>query len=85
MADALSYGQVKSDRRVQIKMPKMVVDELDKAFPDTDRSKLFTQLALEAIMRKNRFPEPELEELVAEEQHDLDRMWDYLEERDNEL
>jgi len=84
MANALSFTKLKADRRIQIKMPKLVVDELDKEFPNIDRSKLLTQLALEILIRKKRFPEPHLLELANEEQHDLDQMWEYLDKRDHE-
>ena len=85
LAESLSFGPSKADRRIQVKMPSLVVEHLDKAFPNQDRSRVLTQLALEAILRHIRFPEPEIRELVEQEQHDLDRMWEYLEERDNEL
>ena len=84
MAVALEYGSVKADRRLQIKMPGEVVDEIDRLFTKVDRSKLLTQLAITAILQKYRFADrPELGELQAESQTDLDTMWDYLEKRDD--
>lgn len=83
MATALEYGTVKSERRVQIKMPKLVVDELDKEFSDTERSKLLTQAAVSLLLSKKRFSDsPELYDLVTSEQNDLDDLWNYLEERE---
>ena len=82
MANALSFAKLKANRRIQVKMPGLVVDELDKEFPDIDRSTLLTQAALEIIIRKKRNQNPDLEAWVAEEQHDLDRMWEYLDERE---
>ena len=83
MAEALSFTKQKADRRVQLKMPKLVVEQIDKLFPEVDRSTFITQLALEAILRKLRFPEPEIDELVSQEQAGLDRMWEYLQEQEN--
>ncbi|OGV96644.1 hypothetical protein A2W24_01630 [Microgenomates group bacterium RBG_16_45_19] len=84
MLQLLSSGSVKTDRRVQIKMPKLVVEELDRLFPDTDRSRLLTQLALEAILTKLRFTNrPGLGVIASSEQAGLDTLWDYLEEREH--
>ncbi|MBU0576243.1 hypothetical protein KJ707_00010 [Patescibacteria group bacterium] len=82
MATTLQYGELPNDRRVQLKIPAAVVKEIDLAFPNITRSKLFTQLALEALQRKYRYGDPDLSLLAQEEQHDLDQMWHYLEERD---
>lgn len=83
MAIALEYGSLPAEQRVQLKMPKEVVDALDEAYPDVPRSKLITQMALELLQRKYRYnDDPDLELWVDAEQEDLDRMWDYLEERD---
>ena len=82
MATALQYGELPNDRRVQLKIPAAIVKEIDLAFPNISRSKLFTQLALEALQQKYRYSHPELELLAQEEQADLDQMWSYLEERD---
>lgn len=82
MSTALSYGTLPNDRRVQLKIPASIVKEIDIAFPNISRSKLFAQLALEALKRKYRYANPDLELLAQEEQADLDDMWNYLEERD---
>ncbi|GEM_PF-898532 len=80
---AYAYGDIKSDKRLQVVMPKVVVEELDKEFPNIDRSKLLTQLVLEALLVKKRYAfDPDMEELALEEQYDLDRMLDYLEEEE---
>lgn len=81
MGTALQYGDLPNDRRVQLKLPEAIVEEIDVAFPNISRSKLFTQLALEALKNKYRYQHPDLELLNQAEQHDLDKMWDYLEER----
>jgi hypothetical protein len=82
-AVALEYGQLPADRRVQIKMPAAIVDELDRVFAHVDRSKLLTQLAVEALLYHARFLDrPDLGDLARSEQEDLDQMWNYLEERD---
>ena len=66
-------------------MPAMVIEELDKEFTNIDRSKLLTQIAIEALLLKKRYKNnPDLAELANEEQYDLDRMLEYLEERENE-
>ncbi|HEX7018009.1 MAG TPA: hypothetical protein VF209_03840 [Patescibacteria group bacterium] len=83
MAIALEYGSVPADKRIQVKMPSIVVEELDRLFPTIDRSKLLTQLALEAILHTYRFVDrPDLGDLAASEQAAMDEMWNYLEERD---
>lgn len=83
MAVALEYGQLDNNRRVQLKMPAAVVREIDKVFPDIDRSKLFTQLALQALYNKYLYQDrPDFETLAQQEQAELNQMWDYLEERD---
>ena len=84
MASALEYGSLTSDRRIQVKMPSAIVDELDREFPNIDRSKLLTQAALDLLMRKKRLENPQLEHWQQEEQYDLDRMWNYLDQRENE-
>lgn len=83
MAIALEYGSVPADRRIQVKMPSAVVDALDQLFPDVDRSKLLTQLALEAILHSARFADrPDLGEIAASEQSRMNTMLEYLEERE---
>jgi len=74
---------VKADRRVQLKMPSVVVKMLDEEFPGVNRSDLLTQMAVEILIRKKRIGDPTLEGWVNEEQYDLDRMWSYLSEREN--
>mgnify|MGYP005838128259 CR=1 FL=1 len=49
MGTALQYGDLPNDRRVQLKLPEAIVEDLEM--------------------------------LNQAEQHDLDKMWDYLEER----
>ena len=71
------------DQRLQVKMPSVLTQELDRLFPNLDRSEILTQLALQAVVQKLRFADrPELGELVAEEQSAADEMWNYLEKRD---
>lgn len=82
IAIALDYGSVAADKRVQIKMPSEIVKQLDTAFPNTDRSKVITQLVVEALIRHFSFSDPNLRINIQEEQHDLDTMWNYLEKRD---
>jgi hypothetical protein len=83
ISTALEYGSVKADKRVQITMPKIVVDELDRLFPKMERSKILTQAAVELLLRRLRFKDnQELESLVKAEQIDLDETWNYLEQRD---
>lgn len=82
LAEALSFADVKADRRVQVKMPSMLVELLDQEFPDQDRSKIITQAALELLIRIKSLNNPKLEGWTNEEQRDLDRMWTYLEERE---
>lgn len=81
-AAAIDVNLVKASQRVQLKMPKDVVNMLDREFPNVSRSKLLTQAALEILMRKMRTDNPELEQWVSQEQYDLDRMWTYLNQRD---
>lgn len=84
MASAYSYGQVKSDKRIQVKIPNIVLKEIENTWPNENRSKIITQSVIEMILRKNRIGNGRLESWQNEEQYDLDRMWDYLEERENE-
>jgi hypothetical protein len=80
---SLQFGAVKADRRVQVKMPDIVVQELDRLFPDTDRSLLLTKLAVEAILHHLRFSDrPDLGDLTHADQAGLDTMYGYLETRD---
>lgn len=83
MADSLSFTNIKADRRVQVKMPSFVVDLLDQEFPQQDRSQVITQAALDLLLRIKRLKNPKLEDWVREEQHSIDRMWTYLDERDH--
>lgn len=83
MAEAAEYGSLPADARVQVKMPSEVVKVIDVLFPDTDRSAFLTKLALDAIVQKLRFwDRPDVGDLVASEQSDLDDLWNYLEERE---
>lgn len=69
-------------RRVQLKMPTVIVEMLDKKFPKINRSRLLTQAAVELLIRKTRINRPDLEQWLAAEQDDLDEMWSYLGSRD---
>lgn len=83
MQTALQYGSVRADRRIQVVMPSEVVSALDDLYPDTDRSKLLTQLAIDFILQKQHFVDrPELANLVSSEQSGLDSMLQYLEARE---
>ena len=82
LKDLASASHIRADRRVQLVMPKLVVDLLAREFPKSTRSKIITDAALELLIRKFRIDHPELEHWAAEEQYDLDRMWAYLSERD---
>ena len=85
LASSLRLGSVKADRRVQLKMPKIVVEELDRQFPDVDRSHLITQLAVDLIAQKMKFKDrPVLKQMVASEDQSLSDMLHYLEEREKE-
>jgi len=85
LATALEYGKVKSDKRIQVVMPSFVVKTLDKEFPNVDRSSLLTRLAVEALLAKIEYEDSmELSNWRMAEQEDLDTMWNYLEERENE-
>jgi len=83
LAASLQFGNGKANRRVQLKMPAEVVEQLDELFPGIDRSRLLTQLAVEAINQQLRFADRAvLRDLIADEQSSLDEMLQYLEERD---
>jgi hypothetical protein len=83
LATSLRQGIVKTDRRVQVKMPSKVVEELDRQFPNADRSQIITQLAVDVIYQRLRFADrPLLRDIASSEQSNLDEMWLYLEERD---
>jgi hypothetical protein len=83
IATTLEYGSVKADKRIQVTMPKFVVDELDRLFPQIERSKLLTQAATELLLRRLRFKDnADLQFLVETEQDELDETWDYLNKRD---
>lgn len=83
MATTIEYGQVTMDRRIQVKMPGLVLQKLDTLFPELDRSAVITKLAIQAILDKERFAD--LDDVVfftPTEQADLDTLWNYLEERE---
>jgi metal-responsive CopG/Arc/MetJ family transcriptional regulator len=83
LVDSLRLGTVKSDRRIQVKMPSQIVQELDNQFPDSNRSQILTQLAADLISQKLKFQDREiLTHMQNSEQSELDEMWNYLEERD---
>lgn len=78
-----SWGkEPQKSRRVQLKMPTVIVEMLDKKFPKINRSRLLTQAAVELLIRKTRINRPDLEQWLAAEQDDLDEMWSYLGSRD---
>lgn len=85
MATALEYGSLPLDQRIQVKMPTTIINALDAAFPNVSRSKILTQLALDALIRHYRYSDdPDLQVWIDSEQEGLDRMWEYLEEREKE-
>lgn len=82
IAIAYHYGSANADRRVQLKMPSMIVDLLDQEFPGEDRSSVLTKLAIDALARKKRFGDSTIPEFLADEQSRLDDLWDYLDSRE---
>jgi hypothetical protein len=83
---SLSLGKNRADQRIQVKMPKNVVSELDRLFPHTDRSFLLTQLATHAINTQLRYADRAiLRQQKESEQMGLDDMLNYLEDRDAEI
>ena len=42
MAKAMEFGRLDSDQRVQIKVPSVLVQEIDRLYPHMDRSKYFS-------------------------------------------
>jgi hypothetical protein len=84
IATSLQYGSLKNDQRVQIKMPSQVLELLDKTFSNINRSKLITQLVVQALLQHFKFSDRDfLQSHSAQEQSDLDQMWNYLEERES--
>ncbi|MCA9370100.1 MAG: hypothetical protein H6774_02425 [Pseudomonadales bacterium] len=79
---ALSVGKLRSDTRVQVKMPAFVVKALDALFPDTDRSTLLTSLAVDTLVRRLELDHDAPARLAAQDQAGLDTLILYLEERE---
>ena len=84
LSTSLSLSKSK-DRRVQLKMPSKLVDLLDKAFPNVDRSTLLTQAVTDLLLHKHRIADPTLEAWVTEEQYNLDEMEAYIREREQNV
>ncbi len=82
-AEALEYGAVKSDARIQVKLPRIVLEQLDVNYPNTDRSKVITKAIIDLLLSKYRVADKELEHWQADDQYDMDRLWSYLEERES--
>lgn len=83
MATTIEYGQITMDKRIQVKMPALVLQKLDTLFPELDRSAVITKLAIQAILDKERFADPDDSIFFKPtEQADLDTLWNYLEERE---
>lgn len=83
LATALEYGQLTNDKRIQVKMPSEIVEQLKVSFPHIDRSKLLTKLAVDALINHYRYLENQdlyINQLA--EQEDLDEMWQYLAKRE---
>jgi hypothetical protein len=83
MSAALQYGNLKSDKRIQVKMPSAVVTALDAMFSGEDRSKVITKAVLEMLLNSSRMSDSTLEAWQTTQQYDLDRMWTYLDERED--
>jgi len=49
----LEYGEIKADKRIQVKMPTAIVEALDTKFPELNRSKLLTKLAIQALLDRD--------------------------------
>lgn len=83
MAKTLELGKLTSDSRVQLKMPKLLVDEIDKEYPQIDRSKYFMWLAVNNLLLKKRaIPDDDLQDLLTSDQETLSDLADYLDERE---
>lgn len=83
MAKTLEIGRLDSDRRVQLKMPTIIVDEIDREYPEIDRSKYFMWLAVNnLLLRKRAIPDDDLQDLLSSDQQTLDDLTNYLDERE---
>lgn len=81
--DAQKLTKIKANTRVQLKMPDTILKLLKQEFPRLNRSELLTRLAIDALLHKKRIADPTLEHWVSDDQYDLDRLWAYLDEREN--
>jgi hypothetical protein len=82
---AMDYGTLKSNARIQVKMPSFIVEEIDKTFPEVSRSQVLTKAVIEFLLNKKRFANnPDLGQLHYDEQKTLDTLLDYLEERERD-
>ena len=83
MAKTLELGKLNSDSRVQLKIPKLLVDEIDKEYPQIDRSKYFMWLAVNNLLLKKRaIPDDDLQDLLTSDQETLSDLADYLDMRE---
>ncbi|TSC87955.1 MAG: hypothetical protein G01um101416_270 [Microgenomates group bacterium Gr01-1014_16] len=83
LSESLSGNKHPSDHRIQVKMPRRVVKELDRLFPHIDRSRLLSQLAITAIAQSLRFQDRSiLRDQAVSQQLGLNDMITYLEDRD---
>lgn len=83
MAKTLEYGKLTSNRRVQIKIPSILVEEIDQEYPQIDRSKYFMWLAINNLLQKKRAVlDDDLEVFLSSDQEMLDDLSNYLEERE---
>jgi len=83
LSKAAQVGVLRSDARIQVKMPTEVVRALDQIFAGKNRSHVLTQLAVDAVIQQLRLKDRAvLKDLSASEQEMLDTAVSYLEERD---
>lgn len=84
MAKTLEIGKLNTDSRIQLKMPKLLVEEIDKEYPQIDRSKYFMWLAINnLLLKKKAIPDDDLQDLLASDQETLSDLSRYLDERES--
>lgn len=82
-ATALQYGRLHNDRRLQVTMPSAIVDLLDQTFPKVERNKVITQAVI-AMISQTLLTDYKTNptKLLQQDQHEMNEMWDFLNELD---
>jgi hypothetical protein len=80
---AMNYGRLNNDKRIQVTMPGVIVEMIDRLFPNAERNKILTKAIINFLSKEIQTNyKINVKDLLQEEQKDMDEMWSYLNDLD---